>query len=207
MRQARTVHLTVTKSLARDAEAHLSRSCPIMASLVMRHGGCSLGTIETEPFPTLVNAIIGQHLSAKAARTIRGRFNKLAVPFNAQQVALIPHSSLRSIGISAAKAGYILGIASRIASEGLDLNDLCEKADNDVISSLCDLPGVGRWTAEMFLIFGLKRPDVLSLGDAGLQRAGRMLFGPSKKLEAISETWRPYRSIASWYLWRALDEE
>ena len=107
--------------------------------------------------------------------------------------------------VSAAKSRYIVELAQRVTDGRLDFDALLSQTDDAVIDALTELPGIGRWTAEMFLIFSLKRPDVLALGDAGLQRAARDLYGEDADLESIGQSWRPYRSVASWYLWRHLD--
>ena len=117
----------------------------------------------------------------------------------------VPTEALRAAGLSSAKARYILELAQRVSDGRLNLEAMQEAPDADVIAALVELPGIGQWTAEMFLIFGLSRPDVLSLGDAGLQRAVRLLFGDEAKLEHMGQSWRPFCSVASWYLWRHLD--
>ena len=117
-----------------------------------------------------------------------------------------PLVELRGAGLSSAKARYILELARRVDDGTLDFGALKRQSDDDVIRALVDLPGIGQWTAEMFLIFGLHRPDVLALGDAGLKRAARLLYGKNANLERIGKRWRPYCSVASWYLWRHLDD-
>ena len=129
-------------------------------------------------------------------------------PFCPDGVLSVSVDTLRSAGLSAAKARYILELALRVTDGRLNFDNLENQPDADAIITLTELPGVGRWTAEMFLIFGLKRPDVLALGDAGLRRAAKMLYGYSEEselLERISIPWSPYRSVASWYLWKHLD--
>ena len=113
--------------------------------------------------------------------------------------------ALRKAGLSSAKTRYIVELAQRVSDGRLNLETIKEAPDKEVIDTLVALPGIGQWTAEMFLIFGLRRQNVLSLGDAGLQRATRLLFGNDAKLAQVSQPWRPFRSVASWYLWRHLD--
>ena len=117
----------------------------------------------------------------------------------------MPAEALCAAGLSFAKARYIVELAQRVSDGRLSFEAMQEAPDGDVIAALVELPGIGQWTAEIFLIFGLRRPDVLSLGDAGLQRAARLLFGEDAELERVGQSWRPYCSVASWYLWRHLD--
>ena len=191
------------------AEMHLIRSDAVMARLVSGHGSCSISEQEPNHFHTLVRSIISQQLSAKAADTIERRICALVpVPFEPAWLLTVPVEALRNAGLSSRKAAYIYALAKSILNGHLDFNELAAYSDESVITVLTELPGIGLWTAEMFLIFGLKRPDVLALGDSGLRRAAKMLYPDARQdgiLEAISEPWRPYRSVASWYLWKHLD--
>ncbi len=117
----------------------------------------------------------------------------------------MPIDALRGAGLSFEKARYILELANRVNDRRLDFSVLVHHSDEDVIVALTELPGIGHWTAEMFLIFGFRRPDVLSLADAGLQRAVRLLYSDDAELKNLGQVWRPYCSVASWYLWRHLD--
>ena len=196
--------------LVREAEEHLSRSDAVMARLVGKHGSCVLGREPSRPFHALAVSIIGQQLSARAARTIVNRVSEIVpMPLAADAVLSVSPERLRSAGLSGAKAHYILELAARVADGRLNMEQMARQSDEDVVSALTELPGIGRWTAEMFLIFGLRRPDVLSLGDAGLQRAARALYAQGREqarlLETVGTAWIPYRSVASWYLWRHLD--
>ena len=188
-----------------DAERHLRQSCRVMARLIVEHGPCPLADREFRPFQTLANSIISQQLSAKAADTIERRVQAIVPGFTPAGFLAVPTEALRAAGLSSAKARYILELAQRVSDGRLNLEAMQEAPDADVIAALVELPGIGQWTAEMFLIFGLSRPDVLSLGDAGLQRAVRLLFGDDAKLEHMGQSWRPFCSVASWYLWRHLD--
>jgi DNA-3-methyladenine glycosylase II len=176
-----------------------------MARLIVEHGPCPLADREFRPFQTLVNSIISQQLSAKAADTIERRVQAIVPSFTPAEFLAVSTEALRAAGLSSAKARYILELAQRVSDGRLNLEAMQEAPDADVIAALVELPGIGQWTAEMFLIFGLSRPDVLSLGDAGLQRAVRLLFGDDAKLEHMGQSWRPFCSVASWYLWRHLD--
>ncbi|MDD3760589.1 MAG: DNA-3-methyladenine glycosylase 2 family protein [Acidithiobacillus sp.] len=176
-----------------------------MARLIVDHGFCPLADRESRPFQTLANSIISQQLSAKAADTIERRVHAIVPSFTPAGFLAVPPEALRAAGLSSAKARYIVELAHRVSDGRLNLEAMQEAPDADVIATLVDLPGIGQWTAEMFLIFGLHRPDVLSLGDAGLQRSARLLFGSDVNLEHVGQSWQPFRSVASWYLWRHLE--
>ena len=195
----------LTPTVAGEAEAYLSQSCRVMAGLIRAHGPCRLADPEFRPFQTLANSIISQQLSAKAAETIERRVHAIVPGLTPAGFLAVPPDALRAAGLSSAKARYIVELAQRVSDGRLNLEAMQEAPDADVVAALVELPGIGQWTAEMFLIFGLRRPDVLSLGDAGLQRATRLLFGNDAKLERLGQPWRPFRSVASWYLWRTLD--
>lgn len=198
-------HRTLSARTMRAAEKHLSQSCDVMARLVTVHGPCPIAAREFLPFQTLATSIISQQLSAKAADTIERRVLSIVSSFTPDGFLTVPLEALRGAGLSSAKARYIIELSQRVNNGQLDFGALLEQADDDVIAALVELPGIGRWTAEMFLIFGLRRPDVLALGDAGLQRAARLLYGEDADLESVGQSWRPYCSMASWYLWRHLD--
>lgn len=207
--EARRKQFRVDRAIRR-AERHLAGADPVMKLLIARHGRCPLAERNFEPFHMLANSIISQQLSTRAAATIKQRIGALVgVPFQADKVLAVPQELLRSAGLSAAKARYIRELAARVCDGRLNFIELIPFGDEQLIEKLSESPGIGRWTAEMFLLFGLKRLDVLALGDAGLQRAARLLYGKKRKsptlLPRIAEAWRPYRSIASWYLWRSLE--
>lgn len=189
----------------RQAEKHLSQSCVVMANLIATHGRCSLANREFRPFQTLVNSIISQQLSSKAADAIKNRLINILSNFTPTAILNVSDEALRKAGLSAAKVRYIREVAIRVNDGSLNFDLLAQKPDKEVTDTLIKLPGIGPWTAEMFLIFGLKRPNVLSTGDTGLQRAVRLLFGKKAKIEIISNRWQPYCSVASWYLWKFLD--
>ena len=194
----------------RRAERHLAKADPIMQRLIVRHGHCPIAEREFRPFHMLANSIISQQLSTKAAATIKVRVGALVgVPIEISKVLSTPPERLRSAGLSEAKTRYIRELAAHVNDGRLDFDALITLDDESVVEKLVIVPGIGRWTAEMFLLFGLKRMDVLALGDAGLQRAARNLYGTKRKsatlLPRVAENWRPYRSVASWYLWRSLE--
>jgi len=194
----------------RRAERSLAKADPIIKRLIATHGHCPIAEREFQPFHMLANSIISQQLSTKAAATIKVRVGALVgVPFQISKVLSTPPEHLRGAGLSAAKARYIRELAVHVNEGSLNFEKIISLDDETVIEKLVIVPGIGRWTAEMFLLFGLKRLDVLALGDAGLQRAVRNLYGTKRKSESllprVAESWRPYRSIASWYLWRSLE--
>lgn len=195
----------LTQTVVIEAEAYLSQSCSVMAGLIHTHGPCCLADREFRPFQSLANSIISQQLSAKAAGTIERRVQAIVPSLTPAGFLAVQPEALRAAGLSSAKARYIIELAQRVSDGRLNLEAMQEAPDADVIAALVDIPGISQWTAEMFLIFGLRRPDVLSLGDAGLQRAARLLFGDDVELDHVGQAWQPFRSVASWYLWRTLD--
>lgn len=197
---------SLTPALMREAEVHLCQSDPIMADLIEQHGPCSLPERPFEPFHTLTTSIISQQLSAKAADTIERRVAQLVPsPFLPVDMLRVSTEQLRAVGLSLRKAAYIHELAGRVIDGRLSFEALASTDDESVIAALVEIPGIGRWTAEMFLIFGLKRPNVLALDDVGLQRAVRLLYGDCCALAHLSPAWRPFSTVASWYLWRHLD--
>jgi DNA-3-methyladenine glycosylase II len=165
-----------------------------------------------DPWEALARAIVGQQLSTRAARSIWekliGQFgDKLPTP---EQLLRKRRETLRRAGLSNAKVEFLRDLAARIKDGRLDLKRLKELPDEDVIAQLLEVKGIGRWTAEMFLIFHLGRPDVVSVGDLGIRRAVQIAYrmdgmpGP-EELEKLAEEWRPHRTLACLYLWRSLD--
>ncbi len=196
---------SLTARLVGEAEAHLSRADKIMARLVAAHGPCRL-RVRRDHFPALARSIIGQQLSAKAAECIAGRVREISAGLDPAAVMALTEADLRCAGLSAAKARGLRELAGRVVEGRLDFKALGRRGDEEVVACLTEVPGIGRWTAEMFLIFGLARADVISLGDAALRRAVRRLYGERATLERLSARWRPYRSVAAWHLWRSLDD-
>jgi len=193
------------------ARRALMRRDPVIATLIRQHGECGLASAQrTDPFHALLHAIIAQQLSTKAARTIEGRFSALfdGNPTPAA-VSRVSDEQLRAVGFSGQKVRYVRDLCERILDRSLQLHALDAMTDDDVIQALTSVKGIGRWTAEMFLMFRLHRPDVLPVGDLGIvkavQRAYKLRTLPSpERLTKIGETWRPYRSVACWYLWASL---
>jgi DNA-3-methyladenine glycosylase II len=193
----------------------LLRRDPILAALIRRHGPCGLAAAQrADHFSALVRAITFQQLSTKAASTIYNRMVGLMPDGQPTPAALaaITDPQLRSAGMSRQKSAYLRDLCAKVSSREVDLDALDTMTDEDVVAALVKIKGIGRWSAEMFLIFRLLRPDVLPAGDLGIltavQKAYRLRKRPSaERLRKIGEAWRPYRSVASWYLWRSLENE
>jgi DNA-3-methyladenine glycosylase II len=192
----------------------LARRDPVIRDLMRRFGECGLARAQrTDPFRALLHAIIAQQLSTKAAATIEARFAALfdGRP-TAAAIAATPDDRLRAVGISPQKLGYIRDLCARTVDGSLALDALEGLNDEDVIVALTSVKGIGRWTAEMFLMFRLHRPDVLPVADLGIvkavQRAYKLRLAPTPvRLTRLGENWRPYRSVACWYLWASLDNK
>jgi DNA-3-methyladenine glycosylase II len=189
----------------------LMRRDPRLGAVIKRVGPCKLTESRTrDPFASLVRVIMSQQLSGKAAETIFGRVAALAQPAG----GLTPHSvraldatALRGAGVSRPKISYLYDLADHVGDGRLDLHALDGHPDEEVIARITAVKGLGRWSAEMFLMFRLNRPDILPVGDLGIVKGIQRLFEmkrrPSERtMTRLAEPWRPYRSVASWYLWR-----
>lgn len=197
---------------ARKARLHLSKADPVLARIIAEVG--PVGIIpRRERFQALARAIIFQQLAGAAANAIYGRFVGLFpdVGFpTPQQVLAKSVAELRSVGLSEKKALYIKDLASHIKDRKLDFHKFHRMDDDEIVAHLTQVKGIGKWTAEMFLMFNLGRPDVMPADDLGVQNAimrhYRMRKRPNRKrLLRHAERWRPYRTAAAWYLWRSLD--
>jgi DNA-3-methyladenine glycosylase II len=168
--------------------------------------------ITKNPYESLVEAIITQQLSGKAADSISGRFRGIYGRFpKPADVLKTSDTKLRKAGLSYMKISYIKDLSSKVESRELRLSYMKNLTDEEVIEQLTEVRGIGRWTAEMFLIFSLGRQDVLPVGDLGLKKGIQRLYSLSElpekeQMEKIAEKWRPYRSVATWYLWRSLNQ-
>lgn len=192
------------------------RRDPVLAAIIKKHGSCELGLVRDrfDHFTMLVRAIVFQQLSTKAATTIHNRLLE-SIPGGKPDpalLALVTDEQFRAAGISRQKTIYLRDLCEKVGSGAVPLHDVDGMSDEEVIASLTQVKGIGRWTAEMFLIFRLQRPDVLPLNDLGIinaiQRAYRLRKKPTPaRMLKLGEAWRPYRSVASWYLWRSLDNE
>src|SRR5688500_1076419 len=201
---------TTTPANKRKAIAHLKKVDPVMARLIETVGSCKL-TVRDQGthFDAICRSIVFQQLSGKAAGTIHGRFEGLyggRSPLPSELTATTDET-LRSVGLSRGKSAYLTDLATRVVSGELPVETLHELSDDEVIAALTNVKGIGRWTAQMFLMFRLGRPDVLpdlDLGvQKGIQRAYRLRKLPSpEKGKKIGAKWAPYRTTASWYMWR-----
>ncbi|HMM20958.1 MAG TPA: DNA-3-methyladenine glycosylase 2 family protein [Selenomonadales bacterium] len=195
-----------------EAEKHLISSDPVMSQLIDRYGPCRL-----EPndgfFAILCNSIVSQQLATKAAAAIYARFAAYyAGDVSPARVAESPAEDLRALGLSNQKVAYVRDLAAKTLAGDLTPERFPAMPDEDIVKQLVTVKGIGVWTAQMFLIFALNRPDVLPTDDFGVRKAFMTLYRldamPGKEvMETIARPWRPWRSIASWYLWRSLENK
>lgn len=194
----------------RKAVNHLKKSDPILSAIIERVGPCRMEFGPPE-FHSLAEAIVYQQLNGKAAVTIFKRFAALAGdPVTPEGILKLTDSQLRSVGLSKQKSSYLKDMAGRAARRELDFTRLPGMTDDEVIKHLTQVKGVGVWTAHMFLMFTLRRPNVLPTGDYGIQMAIKKHYQKRKMpkpevMAKIAKSWEPYRSVACWYLWRSLD--
>jgi DNA-3-methyladenine glycosylase II len=201
-----------------EAVAHLRRADEVMAGIIERVGPCMLGSSTDrggrahDHYGALVRSIVGQQLSTHAARRI---YERLAdryggrTPTPAEVLADDPDRMREAAGLSRAKVAFLRDLAERIDGGELVLEELDELGDEEVADRLTAIKGIGQWTVDMFLIFHLGRPDVLAVGDLGLRRAAlneyRLRRPPSpRRFTQLARPWRPWRSVACWYLWASL---
>jgi len=198
---------------------HLRKADGVLAALIDEFGSPDgvlrrRGPRPTDAYGALLRSIVGQQLSTKAARTIYERLTQLyegRTPTPAELIATDP-DALRGVGLSRAKAAYLRDLAEHVEDGELDLDRIAELPDEEVSAQLTAVKGLGQWTADMFLIFHLGRPDVLPVGDLGVRRAVQNAYElgelpDAAELARIAEPWRPHRSLACLYLWRSLDNE
>lgn len=184
----------------------------VMQGLYEKYPQLSFDRRSENLLQALVRAVIGQQLSVKAAQSISARFKALYAPKpfpTAEEILKTDDETLRSCGLSYAKVSYVKSIANAFVSDLIDQEKVKTQSDEEIISELTQIKGVGRWTAEMVLIFTLKRPDVFSIDDLGLRNAITKLYGITdrKEMVVLSEKWKPNRSAACWYLWRSLENK
>jgi DNA-3-methyladenine glycosylase II len=194
----------------RKALNHLRKCDPVLSAIIERVGPFRMQYGLPE-FASLAEAIVYQQLNGKAAETIFKRFTALAgEPLTPAGILKLSDEQLRGAGLSKQKLSYLKDLAAKTASGLLNFSEIDKLSDEDVIQHLTQVKGIGVWTAHMFLIFSLRRPNVLPTGDYGVQMAlkkhykKRKLPKP-KDMEKIARAWEPYRSVACWYMWRSLD--
>ena len=193
------------------AVRHLRRQDPVMKEVIRQAGPFTMRRHRNR-FRALVFSILGQQISGKAAASIRKRLVEYLKPeeISPETIGRLTPETLRSLGVSNQKAGYLLDLAQRVASGEVQLSRMSRMKDEQVIEALVQVKGIGVWTAQMFLIFSLGRPDVFPHDDLGVRMAIRNLYGlndlPTKEVShKIAAPWRPYASVASWYCWRSLE--
>lgn len=189
--------------------AELAAADPVMAALIARYPDATLAD-RGDPFQTLARAIVGQQISVKAADSIWARFAALAGTVAPARVSVIDPDALAACGLSRRKVEYLVDLAGHFLDERIEPARWKTMDDEAVIAELVDVRGIGRWTAEMFLIFNLRRPDVWPVDDIGLQKAVALHYlggeRPTPKLlRQHGERHAPWRTVATWYLWRSLD--
>ena len=194
----------------RKAINHLKKSDPVMSAIIERVGPFRMEFGSPE-FSSLAETIVYQQLNGKAAETIFERFAALAgEPLTPEGILKLNDAQLRSVGLSKQKSAYLRDLSVKTRDGLLDFGKLPDLPDEEVVKHLTQVKGIGVWTAQMFLMFTLKRPDVLPTGDYGVQAAIKKHYRKRKwprpkDMEKIARPWAPYRSVACWYLWKSLD--
>lgn len=202
------------------ARLHLQKSDPVMKRLLKELGPFTAQP-RTDRFATLVDSIVSQQISTSAARTIRQRLSDNVAAraarakfsttgISPESLLLFQIDELREFGVSRQKATYLLDLAEKVQSEVVNLNNIGRMDDEQVIAQLIQVKGIGRWTAQMFLMFSLARLDVLPVDDLGIKNAIQKQYNlveppHAREIELLALPWRPYATVASWYLWRSLD--
>jgi DNA-3-methyladenine glycosylase II len=194
----------------KDAIEHLRRSDPILAEIIGRVGDYAIQFRDPD-FETLVKSIVYQQLSGRVAGVIFGRLIAAAGPkLTPESILKLRPSRMRTLGLSTQKTAYIRDLARHTRDRRLVFEELLDLPDSAVIERVTQVKGIGVWTAHMFLIFALRRHDILPTGDLGVRNAIRRAYALSElptpaEMEKMAESWRPYCSVASWYLWRSLE--
>jgi DNA-3-methyladenine glycosylase II len=192
-----------------DACRHLMKRDRVMKKLIPKHAGVSLQS-RGDAFVTLARSIVGQQVSVKAAQSVWDRFVVLPKKMVPAQVLKLKVDDMRAAGLSVRKVEYLVDLALHFANNQVHVDAWTEMDDEAIIAELIAIRGIGRWTAEMFLIFHLKRPNVLPLDDNGLQNGiSRCYFSGEpvsrSEIREVAASWAPYSSVATWYIWRSLD--
>lgn len=193
----------------KKAARELALTDPVMAAIIGEYPGGALAS-RGDPFGTLARSIIGQQISVKAADSVWARFDAALAAITPEAVLAVSPETLRACGLSARKVEYVADLARHFVDGEIHVRRWDAMSDEEIITELTAVRGIGVWTAEMFLIFNQMRPDVFPLDDIGLQKGVARHYcdgeRPSRKqLAEIGERWRPWRSVATWYLWRSLD--
>ena len=192
------------------AIVHLKQADPVLAAIIERVGPYRMN-YDDPAFASLAEAIVYQQLHGKAAATIFRRLTDLTgLPLSPEGILKLSEEQLRGVGLSKQKLRYLRDLATKVASGEVDFARLPDLPDDEVTKELTKIKGIGVWTAHMFLMFSLRRPNVLPTGDLGIQMAIRKHYRKRKipkpaQMEKIAKCWEPYRSVACWYLWRSMD--
>ena len=191
------------------ARRALGRKDPVLAAIIKAHPGVYMQQ-RGAPFFTLARAIVGQQISVKAAQSVWNRFEACVGKISPENVLARERKELRACGFSDRKVEYVADLAQHFVDGRIHVHKWPQMDDEAIIEELVEVRGIGRWTAEMFLMFNLLRPDVFPLDDLGLQKGIRVAYFKGRKvslrtMRRLGEGWRPWRSVATWYLWRSLD--
>lgn len=198
-----------------EAKAHLARQCPTMKTLIERYEGETLAA-RGNGFYTLLRSVVGQQISVKAADAVWAKVEAAVKPLTPKKLLTLSDEELRACGLSRSKILYARNVAEFFLLHGSEPEYWHTHSDQEVISALTSIKGIGTWTAEMFLIFHLMRPDIFPIQDLGVLKAIDLHYAPKKragtaakrnidKYHKLARKWQPYRTVASWYLWRSLD--
>ena len=192
------------------ARRALMAADPRLAEVIKRTGRHRPDFTPRDPLAALVRALVSQQLSTKAADTIHKRVLQLMSSLSAENILRVSPADLRAAGLSGQKVAYLRDLAERVVDGRLDLSSLREKSDDEVIEAIVAVKGFGRWSAQMFLMFCLHRPDVLPTGDLGIVKGMQGVLGMKRRpairtMERAAQAWQPYRTIACWYVWRSLE--
>lgn len=192
-----------------DACRHLMKRDRVMKKLIPQHGSACLQS-RGDAFVTLARSIVGQQISVKAAQSVWDRFEQLPRKMVPAQVLKLKVDDMRAAGLSARKVEYLVDLALHFANDQVHVSQWAEMDDEAIIAELVAIRGIGRWTAEMFLIFHLMRPNVLPLDDLGLQNGISLAYFSGEpvsrsEIREVANSWAPFCSVATWYIWRSLD--
>ena len=203
--------MPLSKANLRSAQRHLRQADPVMRKIIDQVGPARLRA-ERNRFAMLVRSIISQQISVGAARSIRKRLEALVAPgkLTPENLQQFTPRQLRSAGLSQQKTSYILDLARKTSHGEVVLRTIGRRSDEDVIQELTQVKGIGRWTAQMFLMFALGRPDVFPAADLGIRMAIRDQYNlddlpDNQTSHEIAQPWHPYATVASWYLWQSID--
>lgn len=195
----------------RKAIVHLKKSDSVLSAIIEKKGPCRIEYRDPD-FAAVARAIVSQQLSGRVAQVIIGRLIEAAKELTPEKLLRLKPEKLRAVGLSQQKASYLRDLAQRTRAGELEFERMPDMTDEEVVEHLTKVKGVGVWTAHMFLIFALRRPDVLPTGDLGIRMAMKNHYGLEElprpvEMEEIAKPWRPFCSVASWYLWRSLEKD